>query len=505
MIEIVILKIFAENISLKNEVAAQAEQLALLAARVEQSAEAYKNLQHQLNGLLRNRFGRRSERDQDADNPHDDDDMSPVDPSDDDTIPVDAHERRKKHKKDTSQYPRTIEIIAVPDEDKVCSCGCQKQVIRYETKELFHLRPAEFSILEQRREVVACPNGCAHAMQTAPAPLHILPKAKVTEALLAHIIVSKLHHRQPLYHLEKYALSVDISRETMARWVIQVSEALQPLVNLMKDVIIDHDVASLDATTLQVLNEPDRLATTKSYLYCMRGGTPGRSVVLYDYNAYKHKQFVDDWFADFTGYVHMDTDPFFSLLLEDDAVLPVYCHAHCRRKFEAVKKQAKKQGLAHEALRYYKKLYQVEREAQALSEAQRFVLRLERAKPILEEFQQWLNQHYSTVLPESPLGKAFRYALKYWEGLNHYLNDGRLEIDNNATEQQIKPFVVIRKNFLFANSVSGARAIAVHFTALCHQLNPYDYFHTILKEIPHCHTVEDHEKLLPWNVQLAQE
>jgi transposase len=119
-------------------------------------------------------------------------------------------------------------------------------------------------------------------MKAAPAPAHILPKAKVTEALLAHIIVSKLHHRQPLYHLAKYALSIKISRETMARWVIQVSEALQPLVNLMKDVIIEHDVASLDATTLQVLKKPGRLPTTKPYLYCMRDGPPERSAIVYD-------------------------------------------------------------------------------------------------------------------------------------------------------------------------------------------------------------------------------
>jgi transposase len=368
MTEAEALNLIKENTSLKNEVGrltAQAQQVELLTARCQQYADECERLQHQMNELLRHRFGRRSERDQDADNPQlslfDDNDMPPVKPSEDETVTIETHKRLKKRKKDTSQYPRTIEIIAVPDEDKVCSCGCQKQVIRYETKELCHFRPAEHSILEQRREVVACPNGCANAMQTAPAPAHILPNAKVTEALLAHINVSKLHHRQPLYHLEKYALSVDISRETMARWVIQVSEALQPLVNLMKDVIIEYDVASLDAMTLQVLKEPGRLPTTKSYLYCMRGGPPDRSVVLYDYNAHKHKHFVDDWFEGFTGYVHMDADPFFSLLLEDDAVLPVYCHAHCRRKFEAKKKQAKKQGLAHEALRYYKKL--VRREA----------------------------------------------------------------------------------------------------------------------------------------------
>lgn len=154
------------------------------------------------------------------------------------TVTVPEHQRARKKKKDTSKYPRTIEIIPVSDEDRQCTCGCEKTVIRYEISELFDYEPARFTIVEKRREVMACPKGCAGEIITAPAPKHVLPKSKVTERLLSHIIISKFHHRQPLYHLEKYALSVAISRETMSRWLIQLVRPLQPIINLMKDEVI---------------------------------------------------------------------------------------------------------------------------------------------------------------------------------------------------------------------------------------------------------------------------
>lgn len=486
-----------------------------LQKQLEQYKQAYNQLHHLVQELRRNRFGTKSERVADAENPQmnlfeDDEAIENKPPEkEDETTDVPAHTRRKKNKKDTSKFSREIEVIEVPAEDKVCPCGCQKKTIRYDVKELFHYKPAELWVLEQRREVVACSKGCEKSIQTAPAPKHVLPKAKATESLLAHTIVSKLHHRQPLYHLEKYTELAGISRSTMARWHIQLAEALQPLYNLMKDEIIDTDIASIDATTLQVLKEPGRAAETKSYVYCIRGGPPEKSVVLYAYNAEKHKIFVDEWLEGFQGSIHMDADPFFELLLKDDHVYAANCNAHARRKFEAIAKQVKnKKGLAYEAVGFYNALYKIERYAKQkkLSPEQRFRLRLEKSKPLLDRFKLWLDQNYSTTLPESPLGKAFYYCLRHWKGLCHFLCDGRLEIDNNLTEQQIKPIVIARKNFMFANSVKGAEAICMHFsfirTALVNNLDPYKYIHAVFKQLPHCQTVEDYMMLLPWNIQL---
>jgi transposase len=372
-------------------------------------------------------------------------------------------------------------------------------------------QPPVYEVIVEMREVVACPKGCRGEMVTAPKPKHILPKTKFTKTVLAHIIVSKVDDRQPFYHMEKQFESragFDLSRQTMARASIECCRALQPLINLMKDEVINYDIGALDATTLQVLNEPERFATTKSYAYCMRGGPPGKEVIIFEYNATKHKHFVNDWFAGFHGTLHCDADPFFELLFTSEAVRASHCNTHSRRKFEPIALASKKKGLAAEAMVFYKRIYRIERKAkkQQMTAEQRYELRQKHTKPLMRVIKQWLDD--LTVLPKSPLSKAFQYCLNHWDGLCEFLNDGRLEADNNLTEQEIKPFVIGQKNFLFASSVEGANALCLHFsliqTAKRHELDPYQYYVKVLEAIPYCETVEDYEALLPWNICLPK-
>jgi transposase len=493
-------------------------ELKLLQQRCEQYAQAYESLQHQVNELLRHRFGQKSERFIDPENPQlslFDDQQSAFSNADqagqsETVVTVAEHTRcRKPSSSSDKNLPRRIEIIPVPEEEKQCPCGACKTVIRYEPRDLIHYQPPVLEIIEQRREVVACPKGCEGEIKTAPSPLHVLPKVKATETFLAFLVTSKLEDRQPLYHLEKQLqdrYSVDCSRQTMARWMIDLMSPLQPVYNLLKDYVIDYDVASCDATTLQVLNEPGRAAQTKSYVYCIRGGPPQQAVVLYEYNDRLHQSFVHEWFTGFSGYLHVDGDNFFDDIGEVAKL--VHCHAHARRKFEPIAKATKGRGLAKTALEFYRQLYKIEREAKEkqLTPVQRYALRQEKSKPILEKFKAWLDELYPTVLPQSPLGKAMNYCIKLWPGLNRFLEDGRLEIDNNLTEQQIKPLVIARKNFLFCDSVDGAKALCLHLslirTAKAHGLDPYHYYVQLLKSVPHCNSVEDYEKLLPWNMKL---
>jgi len=484
--------------------------------RCEQYAQAYDQMHHQLKELLRNRFGKKSERYiDDPENPQkslfgEDEKFSTAEAAGnqiEDDIQVASHARKKKQKIE-KDIPVRIEIIPVPEADKQCSCGACKSVIRYETKKSIHHQQAIYEIVEQRREVVACDKGCNGEIITAPAPLHVLPKVKATEEFLSFLVVSKLDDRQPLYHLEKQLrerYGIDCSRQTMARWVIDLMFPLQPLYNLMKDVVIDYNIASCDATTLQVLNEPGRSAETKSYVYCVRGGPPDQSVILYDYNANLHKQFVKEWFEGFEGYLHVDGDNFFELVGEVAKL--VNCNSHARRKFEPIAQGTKGKGLAKEAMRFFKELYKIEREAKnnKLTPEQRYNLRQEKSKPLMEKFKAWLDEMYPTVLPQSALGKAMNYCINLWPGLTRFLEDGRLEIDNNLTEQEIKPLVIARKNFLFCSSIDGAKALCMHLsfirTAKLHGHDPYHYYVKLLKGIPHCKSVEDYEKLLPWNMK----
>jgi len=499
-----------------DQIQALNSELSTYKKRCEQYMQAYDQLQHQLNELIRNRFGKKSERFIDPENPQgslfgDNEKFSVENAAaiaiTEDEIKIPAHSRKKNNKFKKNLLHR-IEIIPLSEQEKICSCGSCKEVFRYETKNSMHYQPAIHEILEQRREVAVCPKGCDGSIVTAPAPLHILPKVKATEEFLSFLVVSKLDDRQPLYHLErqlKERHGLDCSRQSMARWVIDLMFPLQPLYNLMKDYIIEYDVASCDATTLQVLNEPGRCPETKSYVYCIRGGPPDKSVIMYDYNDKLHKQFVKDWFDEFNGYLHVDGDNFFDLIGEIANI--VNCNAHARRKFEPISKNTKGDGLAKAAMRFFKELYAIEREAKSnkLSPEQRYELRQKKAKPLMDKFKDWLDEMYPTVLPKSPLGLAMQYCLNRWPGLTRFLDDGRLEIDNNLTEQEIKPLVIARKNFLFCSSVDGARALCMHFsfirTAKLHGHDPYHYYVKLLKSIPYCKSVEDYEKLLHWNMK----
>jgi transposase len=377
-----------ENQALKAE-------LTLFQKRCEQYSQAYDLLKEQIKEMQRHRFGQRSERYIDPEHPQ----LSLFQDNHtlfsnaevageqlpEDSFQVAAHTRKKK-KTNSKNLPRRIEIIPLSEKDKQCSCGACKTVIRYETKESIHYQPCVIEIIEQRREVAACPKGCDGSILTAPAPLHILPKIKATSEFLAFLVVSKLDDRQPLYHLERQLSErhgIDCSRQTMARWLIDLMAPLRPMYNLLKDRVIDYDVASCDATTLQVLNEPGRPAETKSYVYCIRGGPTKESVILYDYNAVEHKQFVYDWFVGFSGYLHVDGDNFFDLVGSENASI-VNCNAHARRKFEPIARANKGKGIAKKALRFFKELYKVEREAKnnQLTPELRYQLRQKKIKTV---------------------------------------------------------------------------------------------------------------------------
>ena len=480
---------------------------------LEQSAQAYDQLQRQVKELLRHRFGNKRERyigsGQLSLFSPEDEEWPVVLEETNNVIEIAAHKRRGG-RKIAENLPRREVIIPVSPEERICGCGKEKRVIGYEISEILNYIPAVYEIIVEKREKVACSCGCS--ITTAPKPEHILPKSKISESFLANIIVSKILDRQPLYHLEKIfqtRYGMQVTRNTMARWMIDVSYKLQPLVNLFKDEILGYSIAAMDATSLQVLREEGRLAQTKSYVYCIRGGPPDKKGVVYEYNAVLHKKFLAEWFDGYQGAIHCDADNFFDDLGDTPGIFLSYCNAHARRKFEPIAKEAD-DGIAKLAMNYFQKLYSFERYAknQGMNPEQRKALRQEKSKPLILEFKKWLDAVYLTVLPKSPLGGAVAYCLNHWEGLTRFLDEGRLEIDNNLTEQAIKPFVIARKNFLFACSVEGAKALCIHFslirTATLYNLDPYQYYVAIFNAIPYCKTVADYEALLPWNIKLEK-
>jgi transposase len=294
--------------------------------KYQRAEQAYNQLLFYFKQFQRHRFGCKSERFKDGDLAQQgdlfgefitDEFAQEEDDEDEDSkvISIVAHKRRKKKANNfPADLPRKEVIIKA--KDRICSCGKEKVFMRYETTELLNHIPEIFEVIEQKREVLVCPDGCDGSIAIAENPPKVLPKIKVTESVLSHIIVSKLHDRQPLYHLEKKfsdRFGIDISRNNLARWFIETAQALQPLINLMKDEVIDYDVSSCDATSIQVLAEPGRAATKKSYWYCIRGGPPNKKCILYDYNATEHKLFLVNWFEGFKGYIHVDAQNILAL------------------------------------------------------------------------------------------------------------------------------------------------------------------------------------------------
>ena len=496
--------IIEENVALKKENQALLE-----------SNDYYKNHIDQLNQMIhdlkRHRFGKRFEAYHHPDQKQFDflQDVEPAKVIDTESVTIEKH-TRKKNKKKKPKLPTKVVII---EADKQCACGQDKEVIRYDVSTRINFQPEVYEIIEERREIVACKQHCEGSTHTAKAPKWFLPKTGVTESFIANIIVSKFDDRQPLYHQErrlKSRFGIQLSRQNMARWIISSAAQLMPLYNLMIDSLINYDIASMDATTIQVLDEPGRAASTKSYMYCFRGGGEEDQVILYDYNHTDHQAFVANWFEGFSGTIHSDADAFFHKLYQQDNVHSALCNAHARRKFEAIAKTSKKAVLAHHAMQVYRKLYAVEKKAKSekLTPDEIKQLRQKQAKPILEAFKNWLENKIGLVPQQSPIFKAMRYTLKNWEGFIRYLDDGRLSIDNNHTEREIKPFVIARKNFMFAKSQAGARAMALHFslirTAKLHGLDPYRYYVRIMEQIPYCERVEDYEKLLPWHIDMSK-
>jgi len=466
----------------------------------------------------RNRFGRKSEQFIDESNPQvplfptvfDDSAPNPK-PEDIETVTYKRKKGGQRRALDTSGIPHREVILPVDEKDRVCDCcGRDKKLVGYQCSSRLHVIPAQFEVVVEKREKMACSHGCEGQFSTAPLPLRVLPKSLAGESLLAYIFVSKVQDRQPLYHLEKVMerrYNWKIGRNIMARWMIMVADQLQPLINLLKDRIEGYDIAAIDATSFHVLNEPGRKSQTKSYAYCIRGGPPDKRVILYEYNAYAHKDYVAETLSNFEGVLQCDASNVCDKIAKKKTVTLSYCHAHARRYFEKIEKAAKKgkTPLATEALQIYRRLYEVERHAteQGVSPGERLALRQKHSRPILESFHQWLLTNRDLTLPKSPIGEAIAYALNQWNGLLTYMTDGRIEIDNNATERDIKPFVMARKNFLFACTQKGADSLGVHFslvlTACLHGLNPIAYYTDMLTRLPYCASIADYEMLLPWN------
>ncbi len=436
-------------------------------------------------------------------------------------IHVHGHARKKGGRQPLPEdLPRVEVVHDIDEKDKVCSCGCELKKIGEETSEQLDIKPAEIQVIRHIRPKYACP-ACegveddGPTVKIAPVPPQIIPKSIVSPGLLAHILTGKFIDHVPFYRQEKQLvrLGVDVSRTSMCRWAMQAASACQPLLNLLEEEVLAGIFIQADETTLQVLSEPGRSPTAKSYMWIFRRGDPEKPVLIYQYHPTRSGDVANAFLRGFEGTVQTDGYSGYDFLDHIEAIRHIGCWAHARRKFTDVTKaqgKNRKPGAADMALRYIKKLYRLERQARdgEYTPEQIYRMRQEEAKPILDDFEKWLQKKKLQTPPKGLLGKAVTYTLNQWHRLVGYIEDGNLSIDNNMAENSVRPFVVGRKNWLFSGTPEGAEASALLYslieTAKANKLEPYAYLRYIFEKLPLAATLEDYESLLPWNITREQ-
>jgi transposase len=487
----------------------QTEQQAILQTNKHLKAQVF-TLQEQLNLALARRYAASSEKiSPDQYRLFDEAETDTEAPLEDDEVIIPTHSRKKGgRKKLPESLPRVDVIHELSATDRICPHdGATLAEIGEVTSEQLDIIPAKIQVIRHIRKQYACE--CGQCIKTADLPKQPIPKSMASPGLLAHITISKYQDALPLYRQETILrrIGVDIPRATLANWMIKAGTLIQPLINLLRDQMLDYDIIQMDETPVQVLKEPDKRAQSKSYIWLQRGGPPNKPVVLYDYDPGRSAQVPKRLLEGFRGYLQTDGYDGYNAVVAANGLVHVGCMAHARRRFsDAVKAQGrnKKRGKAHRGLTLIRKLYRIERQARNLTVQERHARRQKHAKPIMYDIRDWLDDVLPQITPSSATGQALNYMHNEWDHLIRYLDDGRLEIDNNGAENAIRPFVLGRKNWLFSASVKGVKASANLYslieTTKANGLEPYAYLRMVFTELPKADTVEAIEALLPSNM-----
>jgi transposase len=463
--------------------------------------------------LLRNhRFGQKSEKVKGEEESrqlgifNEAEDVSSKSEEESESIEVKSYKRRGKPKriKLPEDLPREDVVIDIDESEKYCPEGHKLKYIGEDVSEQLDVIPAQVRVLRTIRKKYACPC-CEGHVKRAELPKHPIPKSMASSGLLAYIATSKYGDGLPLYRQEHMwqRLGVEIPRATMASWMIKVGDLLTPLINLMEEELLNGDYVQADETRVQVLKEDGKRAESLSYMWVRGRKYPGAPpIVIFEYDPSRSGEVAKGLFVDYKGYLQADGYSGYNGVCSDANIQRIGCWAHARRKFfESLKASKKSLGLANEAIEMIRRMYEVEKEISDKNIGKRYRIRQEKSRPMVEEFRKWLDEHLRKVPPKSQLGVALNYAHNEWPNLTGFLDDGRLHIDNNLVENAIRPFAVGRKNWLFSDSVAGAKASAAIYSlmisAKLNGHNEYAYFRHMLENLPLAETVDDFEALLP--------
>ena len=429
---------------------------------------------------------------------------------------IKSYTRKKPGRKPIdAAIPRVEEVIDIPEEEKICACGTQMTKIGEETSERLEIIPQSIFVRKTIRPKYAC-RRCEGtededkpAVRTAPVPVSIIPRSIASASLLSYIMIQKYQDHLPFFRQEVQfqRFGIDISRQDMSNWQQQVFEKLIPLFSLLKNTVTSGPVIRMDETTVQVMGEEGREDTQKSYMWLARGGPPDKTVIYYKYHPTRKAEHARNFLKGYKGFLQTDGYEGYDAAVRGlPGIIHVGCFAHARRKFFEASKATKKPQSAEEGIKHIRKLYELEDRLRKENRSEDNFLaeRKKQAEPILAAFRAWLEKRAIEVLPSAKLGEAVAYTLKQWSKLIAYLESPYLTPDNNASENAIRPFVLGRKNWLFNKSPAGAESSCGMYslieTAKQNGCEPLLYLRTLFEKAPHASSIEDWEKLLPWNI-----
>ena len=426
--------------------------------------------------------------------------------------------KRKKQKgkreQDLSGLPVERVEHELPPEERICpKCGDVMKDIGVHVRRSLKLIPAKIVVVEDAIHAYAC-EPCGKAgdhtpIVTAGAPTPLISGSLATPSLVSYLMTQKYQNGLPLYRLEKGFQfdGVNISRQTMANWIITCAVGyLLAIYLLMISCLLKESVLHSDDTTYQVLLEPGRRPQTKSYAWLYRtSGCAEHPIVIYEYQETRGHEHPKKFLQSFKGYLHTDGHEAYHKLPAEITVVGCWFHArqYWEKPLKAITSDKRTGTIAAQGLAYIEKLFAFERTWINLAPEERLKERLAKSKPVSDTFFGWVES--LVVLPKSLLGEAVHYALSQRKYLENVYLDGRLELSNNRAERSIKPFVIGRKNWLFAASKDGAKASSIVYsiveTAKENGLRPFQYIQYLLESLPSA-TSENLEALLPWSDKL---
>jgi transposase len=438
-------------------------------------------------------------------------------------VEVGAHTRTPRGRRPLPAWmPREEIVHDLPDAEKVCvHDGTALVEIGRETSEQVEFIPATARVLVHVRPKYGCP-ACKTGVQIAPMPPQPVPKSVASPSLLAYVAVSKYADALPLYRqagiLER--IGVDVSRATLASWMVKVGELVQPLVNLMREEMLASGFVQCDESRYQVLKEPGKPATSLSYIWVQRAEARGHPLILYEYDRSRSAEVPKRLFEGYAGVLQTDGYEGYGAIGREPAIVHVGCWAHARRKFtdalKAAGKNRKKgakrkpgQSKAEAGLRFIEDLYKIERQAKDMPPDERLRVRETDSLPVVAALRRWLDQALPAVVPQSLTGKALHYLDTQWPKLVRVFEHGAVPLDTNLVENAVRPFAVGRKNWLFADTVKGAEASANLYslveTAKANGIEPWAYLELVFTRLPAAQTLEDVAALLPHHLQVRND